>query len=95
MQMEYLANSEDTDQTADLGLHCLPRPIRAKSLDHYGISWHWVTTQGGCRVGNSVVVVVASMCIGFKLLSHGCTIILREVTNVGKSDYFQFFLLIG
>ena len=37
-----VANSEDPDQTAplgeqsDLGLHCLPRPICLKTLDHYG-----------------------------------------------------------
>ena len=37
-----IANNEDSDQTApllweqsDLGLHCLPRPICPKSLDHY------------------------------------------------------------
>ena len=36
-----MANSEDPDQTApleeqsDLGLHCLPRPICPKTLDHY------------------------------------------------------------
>ena len=35
-----IANSEDADQTApleqsDLGLHCLPRPICPKTLDHY------------------------------------------------------------
>ena len=40
-----IANSEDPDQTAprirllleqsDLGLHCLPRPICPKTLDHY------------------------------------------------------------
>ena len=42
-----LANSEDPDQTAppeqsNLGLHCLPRPICPKTLDHYGtirITW--------------------------------------------------------
>ena len=28
-----IANSEDPD----LGLHCLPRPICPKTLDHYGI----------------------------------------------------------
>ena len=38
-----LANSVDPDQTApplgsDLGLHCLPRPICPKTLDHYGSS---------------------------------------------------------
>ena len=27
---EGLANSVDPDQTADLGLHCLPRPICPK-----------------------------------------------------------------
>ena len=37
-----LANSVDPDQAAplgavtDLGLHCLPRPICPKTLDHYG-----------------------------------------------------------
>ena len=31
-----IANSEDTDQS-DLGLHCLPRPVCPKILDHYGI----------------------------------------------------------
>ena len=36
-----MANSVDPDQTAleeqsDLGLHCLPRPICPKTLDHYG-----------------------------------------------------------
>ena len=35
-----IADSEDPDQTAqeqsDLGLHCLPRPICQKTLDHYG-----------------------------------------------------------
>ena len=30
-----MANSVDPDQT-DLGLHCLPRPICLKTLDHYG-----------------------------------------------------------
>ena len=37
-----IANTEYPDQTAplrsrsDLGLHCLPRPICPKTLDHYG-----------------------------------------------------------
>ena len=31
-----IANSEDTDQTAPLGLHCLLRPICPKTYDHYG-----------------------------------------------------------
>ena len=30
-----IANSEDPDQS-DLGLHCLPRLICPKTLDHYG-----------------------------------------------------------
>ena len=37
---EGIANSVDPDQTAplgaDLGLHCLPRPVCPKTLDHYG-----------------------------------------------------------
>ena len=32
-----MANSVDPDQTAPLGLHCLPRHICPKTLDHYGI----------------------------------------------------------
>ena len=31
-----MANSVDPDQTAPLGLHCLPRHICPKTLDHYG-----------------------------------------------------------
>ena len=33
-----IANSEDPDQKeqSDLSLHCLPRPIGPKILDHYG-----------------------------------------------------------
>ena len=35
---EGMANSVDPDQTApDLGLHCLPRHICPKTLDHYGL----------------------------------------------------------
>ena len=34
---DRMANSIDPDQTApDLGLHCLPRHICPKTLDHYG-----------------------------------------------------------
>ena len=33
---ELLANSEDLDQTAPLGLNCLPRPICPKTWGHYG-----------------------------------------------------------
>ena len=45
-----IANSEDPDQTApkeqsDLGLHCLPRPICPKTLDHYGTLLHYVNTS--------------------------------------------------
>ena len=32
-----IANSEDPDRTAPLGLHCLPRPICPKTC-HYGIA---------------------------------------------------------
>ena len=32
---DRMANSVDPDQTADLGLHCLPRPIRPNTYDHY------------------------------------------------------------
>ena len=33
-----IANSGNPDQEqSDLGLHCLPRPICLKNLDHYGI----------------------------------------------------------
>ena len=34
-----MAKNEDPDQTDDLGLHCLPRHIRPKTWDHYGIAF--------------------------------------------------------
>ena len=34
---DSIANSEDPDQQSDQGLHCLPRPICPKTLDHYGM----------------------------------------------------------
>ena len=53
---EGVANSVDPDQTApleqsDLGLHCLPRPVCPKSLEHYSRSFreiHFCKTTLKC-----------------------------------------------
>ena len=56
---DRMANSVDPDQTveeqSDLGLHCLPRPIRPKTYDHYGIHFHeiYLGTWGKRFTANS------------------------------------------
>ena len=37
--IDGIADSVDPDQTAPLGLHCLPRPICLKTWEQYSIAW--------------------------------------------------------
>ena len=54
---DRIANSVDPDQTAPLGLHCLPRPVHPKTKYHYRKFPKYSDTQKICCYHSKILTM--------------------------------------